>query len=117
LVAGHNPGSLRDRKTALGQQQTAQRPQIVEDPPAGCNVEIEFGEIVRDQEQRLFATIRPIVLGSRDLTFNVAAGFIDGIREQSYILVRALNIVKRRFGFYAHKHALSTASLRVACLY
>ncbi len=75
-------------------------------------MEIELGEIVRDQEERFFAAIGSIVLRSRNLLFHIAAGFIDGFGEQSYILVRPLNTVKRRFGLIAHKHALSTACLR-----
>jgi len=98
LVAGHDAGGIVHRQAAFGQQKTAQGPQIVEDAPAAGDMEIEFGQIIRDQEECFFATIRAIMLGRCNLFFHISAGFVDCLREHGYILVGPLDTVKRRFG-------------------
>ena len=65
-------------------------------------MEIEFREVVGNQEESFFAPVRAVVLSDGEFGFDIAAGLIDRFREQGHILVRPLDIVKRRFGLIAH---------------
>jgi hypothetical protein len=66
-------------------------------------MEIQFGQIVRDQEESLLAAVRSIAFRCGNVRLYVAASFIYGFREHGHVFVRALDIVKRRrFGLIAH---------------
>jgi len=65
-------------------------------------MQIQFGKIIRDQKERLLAAFRPIAIRGCNIRFYVPTGFIHRFREQRNVFVRALDIVKRRFGFLAH---------------
>ena len=75
-------------------------------------MEVEFGEIEGNQQQRFLAPVGAVAVGCCNFRLHVTPGLIQGFGEQSYILVRTLNDVKRRFGLIAHKHAFPAASLR-----
>jgi hypothetical protein len=49
------------------------------------------------------------MLGCGDFFFDIAPGFIHGFGEHPHVLVRSLDIVKRRFAFVAHQSAFPTA--------
>ena len=68
-------------------------------------MQIQFGEVVRNQSQRFFPALGPVALGQRNFGLNLAAGFRQGLRQQSDILMRPFDAVKRRFRFVAHSHA------------
>jgi hypothetical protein len=89
----------------LCQEKSPQGPQIIQNSPAGSDVEVELGEIVRDQEETLFAAGRAIAIGGRNFSFHIAARFFQGVSEHGYVLVRSLNIIKGRFWLMAHKYA------------
>ena len=89
-------------QTAFRQQQSAERPQIVQNPPARCDMEIQLGQIVGHQKQRLLAAGCAIALRGRNFGLHIAPGFVQGFGEHSHILVRTLDTVKRRLGFVAH---------------
>ena len=75
-------------------------------------MEIEFGEIEGNQQQGFLAPVGAVAVGCCDFRLDITPGFIEGFGEQRYVLVRAFNVVKRRFGLIAHKHAFPDASLR-----
>jgi hypothetical protein len=89
----------------LCQEKSPQRPQIIQNSPAGSDVEIEFGEVIRDEKESLFAAGCAIAIGGRNFSFHIAARFFQGVGEHGYVLVRSLNIVKGRFWLMAHKYA------------
>jgi hypothetical protein len=65
-------------------------------------MEIEFREVVGNQEESFFAPVRPVALSEGQIGFDIAAGLIDRFREEGHILVGSLNIVKRRLGLITH---------------
>jgi len=107
-VACGCPGFFPCWETTFRQQKTPEGPQIVKNAPACRDVEIEFGEIERNQQEGFFATIRTFAFRYSEFGFHVAPGLIKGFREHCYILMRPLDIVKWRFGLIAHRHAFPT---------
>ena len=65
-------------------------------------MKVELGEVVRNQEESFFTAVRAVVLSRGDFLFDVAPGFVHSLGKHANILVRPLDIVKRRFGFMAH---------------
>lgn len=104
LISGRLSLNVRviNRKAALRQKETAQHPEIVEDPAAGGHVQVELGEIVGDQEQRFFAAVRAIVFCRLEFRFDIPARFSDGFGQHRHVFVGTLDAVKRRFGDLAH---------------
>jgi hypothetical protein len=111
LIPGARTGghSALRRRRALGQKQTAKASQVVENPPAGGDVEMQFGQVVRDQEKRFLAPLRPVAFGHHYFRFDVAPGFIKGFGKHRHVLVGAFDTVKRRFWTITHKHAFPTS--------
>ena len=66
-------------------------------------MQVELGQIVRNQKKSFFAAIGAITLGGGDFRFDVVASLRQRFREQGNILVRPFDIVKRGFGLVAHK--------------
>jgi hypothetical protein len=103
-----SPASRRDPNFFFGggitfrQQEPSQAPQIIEDTPAGGDVEIELGEIVGDQQERFLAAFGAVALGGGNFGFDIAPGLIEGIGKQGHIFVRPFDGVKRRFSLIAH---------------
>jgi hypothetical protein len=87
---------------AFRQQQAAQRPQIVQDPAAGGDVQGQLGQIVADQLERLAAALGPVRDGYRDIGIHVLAGLFNGFREEGNVFLRIFDAVKRRFRIVAH---------------
>ena len=75
-------------------------------------MEVEFGEIEGNQQQGFLAPVGAVAVGCCDFRLDITPGFIEGLGEQSYILVGTFDVVKRRFGLIAHKHAFPAATLR-----
>ncbi len=101
----------------FGQQQAAQGTQIVQNAPAGGDMNFELAQIVGNQEQRLFAAGRVLAFGGCDFGLDLQSGFFDGLREQSYILVGTFDAVKRRPGSIAHGKPLRPPPPLVASLF
>ena len=70
---------------------------------------MQFGQIIRNQEKRFFASFRSVAFGHRDFRFDIAPGFIQGFRQHRDVFVRAFDTVKRRFRTIAHEHAFPTS--------
>jgi len=117
--AGEQPyGSVAGRKrplipsgwqTAFREQEPSESAKVVEDSPAGSDVQIQFRQIKGNQKKRLFATVGTFTFGNRNFGVNVTTGFIEGFGQESNILVGPLDTVKWRFGLVAHKHAFPTS--------
>ena len=75
-------------------------------------MQVELGEIERNQQEGLFAPLGSLAIRSRDVLFHVAARFIERLGKQGYILVRTLDAVERCFGLIAHSIAFPTARHR-----
>lgn len=88
--------------TAFGQQEATQSAEIVKNSTAAGDVEIEFGEIVGDQQKRLFTAIRAFMFGGGNFFLHLPARFFYGLGEHRYILMRAFNTIERGFGLVAH---------------
>jgi hypothetical protein len=65
-------------------------------------MEIQFGEIVCNQEEGFFAAVCAIPVSDGEFGLDVSAGLIYGIRQKGDVFVRPLDIVKRRLGLIAH---------------
>ena len=106
LSAGRNSqisSSGREFRSASSNRLRA--PQVVQNAPAGCDVQIEFGEIIGNQQERLFAALRTVAFRGGYFGFHVAPSLVEGVGEQGHVFVRPLDAVKRRFGLIAHRHA------------
>src|SRR5262245_32418712 len=68
-------GFFLDRESALGEQQAPQHSEIVQYPPACRDVQIEFGEIIRNQKEAFLAALRSLSLSGRNLFLDIAPGF------------------------------------------
>jgi hypothetical protein len=99
------PELLGGRQSPLSQKESPQRPQVVQDAPAGGDMQVEFSEIVGDQKKSLLAPVGSIAIGGCNLSLHVAPGFFEGFGEHSNVLVRSFDIVKGRFGLITHKYA------------
>jgi hypothetical protein len=77
-------------------------------------MEVKFRQIIRNQEESFFTAIRTVLFGCGDFFFHVAPGFIYGLGQHPNILVRPLDIVKRRFGLMAHNRLSDRLQLPVA---
>ncbi len=66
-------------------------------------MQVQLGQIIRNQKKRFLAAIGAIPLCGDNFRFHVAASLIQRFREEGYILVRSFDTVERRFGFIAHK--------------
>lgn len=97
------------RQASFREQEPSQCAKVVEDSPAGSDVQIQFGQIKGNQEKRLFATVGAFALGNRNFSVNITPGFIEGFGQERNILVGPLDTVKWRFGLVAHKHAFPTS--------
>ena len=96
-------------QTAFREQEPSESAKVVEDSPAGSDVQIQFRQIKGNQKKRLFATVGTFTFGNRNFGVNVTTGFIEGFGQESNILVGPLDTVKWRFGLVAHKHAFPTS--------
>jgi hypothetical protein len=96
-------------QTSFREQKPPQCPKVVEDSPTGGDVQIQFRQIKRNQEKRLFAPVGTFTLGDRNFSVNITPGFVEGFGQESNILVGPLDTVKWRFGLVAHKHAFPTS--------
>ena len=65
-------------------------------------MQVEFGEVVGDQQQGFFTAFGAVARGSGNFRFHVASGFVEGFGKQGHVFVRPLYIVKRRFSLVAH---------------
>ena len=102
LVACADLGFIFGPQTALRQKQAPQAPQIIQNSPAAGDMEIAFGEVVGNQEERLFTAVRTILLSRGDFLLDIAPGFVHSLGKHANIFVRPLDIIKRRFGILAH---------------
>jgi hypothetical protein len=117
LIAGRYPCSFRNalsfRKTALSQQKTPKSSKIVQNAPAGSDVQVQLGKIEGDQEKCFFAPFSALALSRGNFGIYITTGFVKSFSEQSNILVRPLDTVKWRFGLVAQKHAFPTSLFAV----
>jgi hypothetical protein len=114
LIAPAVRGSelLARRQAPLSQKEPPQRPQIVQDAPAGGDMQVEFSEIVGDKKKSLLAPVGAIAIGGCNFSLHVAPGFFEGFGEHGNVLVRTFDIVKGRFGLITHKYASSRSVIR-----
>jgi hypothetical protein len=87
---------------AFGQEKATERAEIVENATAAGDMKIEFGEIVGDQQKRLFAAIRALMFGGGDFFLDFPARFFYSFSEHRDILMRAFDTIERGFGLVAH---------------
>lgn len=100
--------NLLGGQTAFRQEQTPENPQIIEDTAARGHVKIQFGKIIGDQEEGLFAAGCAFTVGKYDFGLGVAPGLFERFGKQGYVFVGTLDIVKGRLGLMAHKTRLSS---------
>jgi hypothetical protein len=91
------------RHAALRQQKPPQTAEIVEDSPAGGDVQVQFRQIVRDQEEGLFAPFGAFLFRQDQFRFDIASSFVEGFRQQGYVFVGAFDAVKRRSRAITHR--------------
>jgi len=70
-------------------------------------VDVQFREIVGNQQERLFAPVRVVAVGGGNLLFYFAAGLGHRIGQERDVLVGSFDAVKRRFGRVTHRTRLS----------
>ena len=92
---------------AFGEEETAEGAEVVQDAAAGGDMEVEFGEVIGDQEEGLLAAVGVVALGGGDFGFDFAARLGQGFRQEGDVLVRALDAIKRRFRRVPHGMRLS----------
>ena len=105
---GRNPG-FTGRLAALGQQEAAQRPQVVQYATAGFDMQFQLGQVVGDQEETLLASFGAFFVGGGDIGLHVPMGLGYGFGQQSHVFMRTFKGVKRRFGLIIHKRAFPTS--------
>jgi len=72
-------------------------------------MQIQFCQVVRDQEKGLLTTLRAFAISRRDVGVHVTPGLFQRFRQHRHILVGAFDVVKGRFGFFIHRHAFPTS--------
>ena len=108
LLGGCNSG-LAGRLAAFGQQEAAQRPQIVQDAATGSYVQFQFREVIGNQEETLLAPFGAFFFGGGDIGLHVPMGLGYGFGQQSHVFMGTFKGVKRRFGLITHKRAFPTS--------
>src|ERR1022692_2928705 len=61
-------------------------------------MKVEFGEVVRNQEENFFTAVRAVVLRRGDFLFDVAPGFVHSFGKHANILVRPLDLGRTQPG-------------------
>ena len=108
LFGGRHPG-FAGRASPFGQQEAAQRPQIVQDAAAGGYVQVQLRKVIGNQQETLLAPFSAFLLGGGDIGLYVPDGLGYGFGQHRHILVGTFNGVKRRFGLITHKLAFPTS--------
>ena len=70
-------------------------------------MQVQLGEVIGNQNERLFPALSPFAPGQRDFSFHVATGLSESLSQERDVFMGPFDAVKRRFGFVTHSASLS----------
>src|SRR5437867_309221 len=97
---------------SLGQQKPSQGAEIIQNPPAGGDMQAELSQIVSYKLERFLATLSAFLNRERDLVLDIAASLFQRVGEKSHVLVGTLYAIEWRFAFAHRTRFLHRAIVR-----